>query len=250
MRLAAISIFSMIILDHLHLFFPPGFDYQNMILFRNIIIVLLSMCCFQQTKKTDINIRSIFAVGIIFSITSLIYFVLWWVFDISTLFIFPVSFGAMLTLFLFNAIKNYDYKSDKINDDNVYICFWKPENAKTIFPSLFGAAIGSVAIYAGGHRYSFKWDSDLFKKRQASPRAMEETYIIVDTGVRFSQQIERELKKLNDCHSCIWRIKFLRFKCIYAIRNVLKAIGKEYSPSFLEFIPALYAKKILRLKNG
>lgn len=249
MKFASLTIFLLILLDHLHLKFP-GFEWELMVLFRNIVIVLLCICSFIQTKKTAINIRSIYAVGIIFSITSLIYYILWWIFDINTIFVFPVSFFGCMALFFFTSLKNYKFESDKIIDDNVYLCFWKPENAKTIFPSLVGSAIGSISIYAGGHIYGFEWKSDRFKKRQRLPKTIEKKFVVINTGKKFTQSIEKELKKLNLCHASIGKIKLLRFKCVYAIRNVLNIIGKEFSPSFFEFIPALYVKKILRWKNG
>lgn len=248
MKIAGLSIFLMIVLDHMHLRFPHGFDYHAMILFRNITIVLLSICCFQQTKKTDINIRSIFAVSIVFSITSLFYYILWWIFDINTIFVFPVSLGAILILFFFTALKNYDHESDPINQKTIMICFWRPKNANTIFPSLIGSAIGSISLYFDEYLYSFKWDSDKFMVRKFYHEVIEREFIIIDSRVEPNYFVKTELKKIIDSKAAFMGCKFLRFKCVFVIRKVLAAMGPDFKPRFFEFIPALYALKILRLR--
>lgn len=249
MKLAVIAVFALITLDHAHLCFPESLDFINMVYFRNMVICLYSILAFKLARKRDINARSIFAVGIVFSFVSLGFYTLWWAFDVNTLYVYPVSFWACLVLLCHNAFKHYEYPSDKIIDDHIYICFWMPENAQTIFPSLFGAAIGSVCIYSGGFLYTPEWESDYFKKRSASPGAIEKKYIVFDTGRRPSQMVDRELKKLLSCRASIGGVKLLRFKCVYAIRGVLKAIGVQFSPSLLEFVPAFFAKKILELRN-
>lgn len=239
----------MIVLDHFHLNFPPEFDYHNMVFFRNITIFFLSVCCFQQAKKTNINIRSIFAVGIIFSITSLIYYILWWAFDINTIFVFPVSIGAISILFFFTAFKKYSYESDPINEDTIMLCFWRPQNAKTIFPSLMGASIGSASLYFNGFLYGFKWSSDRFIARKSYPEIIEREFVTIDTGVFPTEEIKKELKKIIGSKASFMGFNFLRIKCVYIIRNVLSVMGRNFKPSFFEFVPALFAIKILRLRD-
>lgn len=226
----------------------------------NYLSIFVSLIyIFKIYNKNDISGKSILAMFIIlFFIDMLLYWPILYnclyIFDstdVLSLSIMYIISQLLITipLLYYVSIKNYSYKSDKLGNDNIYLCLKKANTAKYIFTSIIGAPFGSISVYAKKNLYGFKWSKDNYLKRSASYRAIEETYIVFDTGIKCEDKHIEELEKIIGRPARIEYIQ-LRMKCIYSIKDFLSILGKEYKPKFLEFIPSLYVRKIMGIKNG
>ena len=245
-----IALFATIMLPLAHLGIDNSDTQWHVLSFSDRIIPLLwCIAFFLNTPKKNINVRSLLAVGIVFTFTRLPYYVVWYYYDIKDLWVYPVATILCFILFINNAFKSYSFKSDIISDENIYLCFWKPENAKTIFPSLFGAAIGSVSIYSDRKLYGFQWKSKQYQVKNVSPQAISKKFIVVDTGKKITEEIKTELLNLKGTSANFLGIPVFRFKCIFTIRKVLYLIDKDFKPELYEYIPSIYSNKILGMRH-
>jgi TctA family transporter len=238
------------ILPMIHLPFHSS-DTQWYILTASDRIIAFVWCVsfFILSPKENINLRSLLAVSVIFTGLRVCYYVLWLNSGINDLFVYPMAFVLSCFFFGMTSLKSYNHKSDPISKDNIMLCFWKPKNNITIFHSLVGSAIGSVALYHDGFLYGFRWSNDKYMVRKFYKEDVTRKFITIDTGVQMTDEIESELKKTIGTNANWFGIKFLRFKCVFTIRNVLSILGHQFKPSFFELIPALYAVKIFRWVN-
>lgn len=250
MKFIYLAIFSTMVLPLVHLPIESS-DIQWYVLTASdrVISFLWCVAFFILSPKKNINLRSLIAVSVIFTGLRVLYYALWLNTGVNDLFVYPVAFISSVLFFYWTALKSYDNKSDPISRQNIILCFWKPENNITIFHSLIGAAIGSVAIYHNGFLYGFRWNNDRYMIRKFYEEDIIEKFTTVDTGVQMTDVIASELKKVTGVNAGCFGLKFLRFKCVFTIKKVLSVLGPQFKPSFLEFIPALYALKIFRWRH-
>lgn len=195
-----------------------------------------------------INRRSIIAAAVIWQAFDLIsywpwYFyggkIPWWMLSLLLFLIF----GGLVA---YNYYRVYDMKNDEYDPDNVFILLWRPTKVQSVFYSLIGMPVGSIVICAGGYLWSFKWKRNGFIKRIVRVRAAKKKYVFIDTKKETTPEILEELESLVNKRA---RVAGYRCRCVYIIKNVLSMIGKEYAPHGLEYIPSLYAMKVMKLKN-
>ena len=140
--------------------------------------------------------------------------------------------------------KRYNLTSDPVNTQDIYICLWRPQTAKTMFQSLFGVAVGSVCLYANGYLYGFKWGEQFYQKRETPPHVINRKFIAINTGKKVDIQILYMLNQLIGV-----QVGLFRLRCIYTIRGILRHIDSNLAPRWYNFIPCQYGIKILRWKN-
>lgn len=215
---------------------------------QGLVLALWMFHLIHTVPSHKMNRRSIIAATVIWHVVDLITYWPWyfygntfpwfWISAVMALF-----FGSLVA---YEYLRMYDIESDEFNPDNVYILLWRPTKVKSIFLSLIGMPIGSVAVYADGHIWSFKWNRNGFIKRRFRSRAAVKKYILFDTNKETTNEIIEELQSLVDQRS---HVAGYRCRCVYIIRNVLKKVGKEYTPNGIEYIPSIYAMKVMRLKK-
>lgn len=250
MKFVYLAIISTILLPLIHLPFDSS-DTQWYILTASDRIIAFVWCLsfFVSTPKKNINLRSLLALAVIFTGLRICYYALWLNTGINDLFVYPTAFILSYLFFDLTSLKSYNHKSDPISKDNIMLCFWKPENNIAIFHSLMGAAIGSVAIYHDGFLYGFRWDNDKYMIRKFYEENVIEKFITIDTEIPLTDVIKAELDNVVGVNAGCFGYKFLRFKCVFAIRKILSVLGPQFKPYFFEFIPALYALKIFRWRH-
>lgn len=216
---------------------------------QGMVLALWMFHLIHTVPSHKMNRRSIIAAAMIWQTVDIITYWPWYFYgNIFPWFCYLSAIAALLfgSLVLYEYFRIYDIKSDKFHPDKIYLLLWRPSKVKSIFLSLIGMPVGSVAIYADGHIWSFKWNRNGFTKRPFRPRAAIKKYIFFDTNKEATDEIIEELQSLVDQRA---RVTGYRCRCVYIIRNVLKKLGKEYAPNGIEYIPSIYAMKVMRLKK-
>lgn len=154
-------------------------------------------------------------------------------------------FAAWMYWKTYSLEKRYSMQSDPLNATDVFICLWRPQNARSVAQSLLGLSIGSVCIYSGGKLYGFKRGSCLYHARVTEPYAIDRKFIAVNTGMQVDWRILSMLDSLVGTPAGI-----LRVRCIYVIRHILRHIDPKLTPVWHELIPARYGIKLLRWRHG
>ena len=247
MKSVYLAIILTILLPLIHLPFNNS-DTQWYILTMSDRVIAFVWCVsfFLSTPKKYINLRSLLAVAVIFTGLRICYYALWLNTGVNDLFVYPVAFVLSIFFFCLTLLKSYNYKSDPVSSENITLCFWKPENNTTIFYSLIGAAIGSVALYHDKFLYGFCWSNNRYMIRELHKKTIAKRFITIDTGIKMNGRIRLELKKIIGADARCFDIKFLRLKCVYSIRTVLSILGPQFKPFFFEYVPSLYALKIFK----
>lgn len=210
------------------------------------IWILTAFLCISNKK---INERCLIASVFYFQLTELLFYPYCFFNPEVETFIWPVFMVFMVMSFHKVSSRNYEYASDKILDDNVYLCFWKPKRSKSVFTSLIGAPFGSMNIYVKDSFWGFSWKTGRYHKRFIKNYNVEKQFLIIDTGIPSSKRIIDSLEKLIDEPARIPRLMWIRCRCILILKPLLKELGREFEPNLFEFIPAIYALKLLRWRN-
>ena len=137
------------------------------------------------------------------------------------------------------ARRGYDVKSDPMIPGRIYILIHKPKNTWAVIKALIGFPSDSVSVYAKGQAWSFRRNSGTFSLYSAGP-AILSANIAVDTGVVLSPDIEEMLDNI------VGKQRFPGTKCVWEIRHVLRKIGGKFAPRWCDYIPGVYAAKLLR----
>lgn len=214
-----------------------------------IMILLFSWSILQYIPKNKILEISLFTLIIIYEILEFLFIVSYHLDFISfkqVNFIYP-AFAITSVIFLYKlSTRAYSHESDIINPENICICLWKPGKPVSVFTSLIGSPYAGINIYAGNHIYGFKWSEEGFLKRNISARAVQKSFVIIDTGVKTEKshlifldgRIGRKARKCG-----------VRSRCVEIIEPLLSTLGPKFKPRKFERIPSLYALRILRGKE-
>jgi hypothetical protein len=226
--------------------FMEGADWYVMQFGSSVSMLMLFYIIFSKTPPSKINERSLLALFMYYQtygILSYLPLVL-----NKTYSLYPI-YGLVLIFVIraYNVSKrNYNKHSDPIIKNNIYLCFERPTKTRGVFTSLLGSPFCSVSIYYRGFLYGFKWTLPKYMKRHVSQKNLLDKYLVVDTG-KDNDELNQMLQNMIGQQASFCRT---RIKCVWAIRDFLNALGPEYKPIFIEYLPSLFAKKTIGLKNG
>ena len=159
---------------------------------------------------------------------------------------YPVQLGGVLWLLYKVRKRNYEHTGDKIDASQVCICLWRPTKDASFFHSFFGAPVGSVALYTGHTMWGYRWKEKGFTSHYMSQAVVSSKFIVINTGIPRDSTIESKLESLLGTHARRLRTLWLRANCVLTIKSVLAELGDFYKPRPLEFLPSLYAARILK----
>lgn len=144
-------------------------------------------------------------------------------------------------------------KSDKINDGNVCIIFYKPKKIKQFLFSIFGLSYSSAGLVINRHIYQMRYEAETLQEipfKEGTEEYLREKYLIVDTGFKYKDlkgNWKENLLSQSARQKATWN---LRFNCLRSLRFVLNQIpGYKYHD---EIFPCLYLfrMKVARLVKG
>lgn len=136
----------------------------------------------------------------------------------------------------FQLHKTYNISSDKLNHDNVCLILYKPKRGiNHIIISMFGFPVSSFGVVCG------KWGrfiKETDKLVHQSPDKITGNYIIIDTGVKITPEIQAEFDKTlgASAYNCCG----IRIMCVKTFKNVLSLLGKKWRYRLFDFLPSVY----------
>lgn len=206
---------------------------------KHLIIALMAITLLQASQSKSLIIRSIMALIVIDSFIDIIKFEAWNISDqnINLSYVSPIVFIPWL---IFTIKREYPDKIDDINEENVNILFSKPKTSLDVIKSLLGFPVSSICIVANNYLWSFRRGSGMFEKSKY-PKKWIDNHIIIDTGIKCSNNILCELEKV------LGEDRKPYIKCVWSIRHVLNLLGEKYAiKSWLDYIPGIYFRKIIK----
>lgn len=226
---------------------PLGFEWDMMQFCHSICFLIFLFIIFKKIPKDNMNERSVIALFMYYISYNLLAF--WPLVLNKAASLYPMY--ALIIIFIIRAYvinkRNYNEHSDTITKDNIYLCFEKPMKARGVFTSLLGFPFCSIVIYINYHLYGFKWSKNTYIKRPIHRNAVTKKYIVIDTQIKTTDNFIFILESLIGSKA---RTLFLpRIKCIWIIRKFLKKLGPDFKPNYLEYLPSIYSKKIIGLRN-
>lgn len=223
--------------------------YLNTVALNATIAVWL-WYAFSECDNMDIHKRSILGMAFLWQSMDSIYNVFDWLYPDLMVHTWAWWLIACILWFIYVACRGYDYESDEITPGNVHILLWHPRKDKSVIFSTVGRPFGSVAIYAFDRLWTYRWKEDSFVEYDIEyPGGLEKNYLVIDTGVSENKDIELELMMALGTKARRWQTLWTRNGCVCTIRGALKAMGKEFTPHGIEYIPSFYAKKLIKMKE-
>jgi len=217
--------------------FYPDAEWEFLLGTKYFIIALLVTALFAESKTTILN-KSVLAILTLSVWCDLITYVLWQS-KISNIDLAPLC-ALMFFVWLGMTVKRaYPNHIDSINGDMVCILVKKPSSQLDVIKSLVGFPAASVCIMSGGYVWSFRKHTGKFEKTLASHIYIE-NHLVVNTWTKTTPEIIEELEKV------LGEKRFPYCKCVWSIRKVLSLLGGKYKPKFWDYLPSIYALKIIR----
>lgn len=135
--------------------------------------------------------------------------------------------------------REYDYQGDKVSGGSVFIMLLRPSSVFAVCKALVGFPCASVCLYANGTVWSYRSKSGTFDLYPVDDRWLQK-HIAINTGIHCSDQITEMLDDL------VGQRRWPGTKCIWSIRHVLERLGKTYKPRLFDYLPGIYAMRIIK----
>lgn len=224
----------------------PGMSDMLAWVMVQVSCLLFIILLFRFTPVTEIGLRSLWAIGILYTTGEVL--TDWWIPEKYLSLLIPIEFVIYASLFSWTIHRpSVYYKSDKINEEDIFIVFYKPKGFNEIIKAVIGLPFTSVSLYAGGKWLRFRHNEKGLQL--LSIRPMGKRYFIVNTHEKCSTLFRSMMRDAKGIPARHWTSLYLRCRCVVAIAPLLKMIGSSWEPRAFDFIPGVYAyRKIVR--NG
>lgn len=157
-----------------------------------------------------------------------------------------ILYIIMFLYCFYNVIQTSKLKSDKINQNNVNIIFYKPKTIKQFILSILGLNVSSAGLIISNKLYQMRYEAKTLQELDYTNEYIYTKYIVVDTGFKASELKGDWKHNLLTQKARQRKTLYLRFNCLRSLRFVLNQIKNyEYNG---EILPCFYLKKIY--KNG
>lgn len=210
-------------------------EWHIALLAKTLFVALAFQLLLKETKNKAISFRSLIALFCIFSWVDLVGQLVWEVcaidLAIPTMLIFSVWF-------ILAAKREYCAAGDIVLGDEVFVMFLRPTTNIETCKALIGFPSSSVCIYANGNIWSFREKTGRFDTYQVNDGWLKK-HIAINTKVKCSEQIICQLDRLCGVS------RFPGVKCVWTIREILASLGDKFTPRWYEYIPGLYAMRII-----
>lgn len=141
--------------------------------------------------------------------------------------------------FIHTARRAYDYPGDQVKGGTVFLMLLRPTSVFAVFKALVGFPVSSVCLYANGTVWSYRAKTGAFDLYPVDARWLSR-HIAINTGVHCSDKLTEMLDDL------VGQRRWPGTKCIWSIRHVLARLGKTYKPRLFDYLPGIYAMRIIK----
>lgn len=178
------------------------------------------------------------------------FFIFIFVLEAFANYVFKVNFNEYLLIFdlliafiLYKHWKIRNIKSDRLNNDNVFLIFYK---AKKPLQSWKGALCSS-GLYINGYVYQLRYEHETLQKIKLRNEEYLEKYLVIDTKFKWKDlkgNWEEELLRQK-------RITFYRLWRLNCLRSLMVVLNQIRGFEYFGVLPMVYlSTKVARFKNG
>ena len=147
--------------------------------------------------------------------------------------------GIWTAWFIHTARRDYDHPGDSVKGSNIFIMLLRPTSVFAVCKALVGFPVASVCLYANNTIWSFSVKTGTFDLYPVDARWLSK-HIAINTGVHCSDEITGMLDDL------VGQRRWPGTKCVWVLRHVLARLGKIYKPRLFDYLPGIYAMRILK----
>jgi len=210
-----------------------------------VSMLLLLTVLFRTTSVMHIELRSLWALGILYTTGEVL--TDWWVPEWFIQFLGPLELLFFVLAFSWAVYCPMRQKiGDARSEENVMLVFYRPRTYLEVLKAMLGLPLVSLSIYADGRWLRFrKSKTDL---QLLDIRPSMESYLLIDTGVKVNRTIRIIMDDLKGAPARHWTSLYLRCRCVMSLTPILRLLGPEWEPKGLDFIPGVYAYR--RLSDG
>ena len=203
---------------------------------KYLSLALALNCLLFEIKAKGILYRSVVSLACIWTWVDFAGFCLWRLSSIDMSVWIMVCWSAWL---VWTVKREYDCRGDIVIGSNVFVMLLRPTSVFTVCKALVGFPVSSVCLYANGTVWSYRAKTGTFDLYPVDDRWLQK-HIAINTGVHCSDQITEMLDDL------VGQRRWPGTKCIWSIRHVLARLGKTYKPRLCDYLPGIYAMRIIK----
>lgn len=203
---------------------------------KYLSVAVITQALMFAEKDKPLLYRSLIAV---FCITAWVDFAGQLVWDVFTFDSALPVFLLFLIWLVYTARRAYIVQGDMVLGDTVFIMLLRPTTVFAVCKALVGFPCASVCLYTNGTVWSFRAKTSTFDRYRVDERWLSK-HIAINTGTNCSEQIIEMLADL------VGERRWPGTKCVWAIRHVLARIGKTYKPRLFDYLPGIYAMRIIK----
>jgi len=221
----------------------PSVSWQISLGAKYLTVAILMQALWSASEKESLLLRTAITLLCCAVWVDLFAYIAWIVSDTRIDESLPiyVSFSAAMVYML---MRNYDVSGEEVNPHKITILLLKPNSLAEFSKAFFGTPISSICILADGYVWSFRSKSGVFEKTEYSQR-WRDKHVAVNTRVEINETILQKLDGL------VGKRRGAGIKCVFVLRTVLKEIGGKYAiKSWFDYIPGIYAARIINKKGG
>lgn len=213
-------------------------NWEIILLSQYNIIAILFTYILNLLRNDRLLIRSLFALLALDSWCDVIKFGLWqfsdYAIDLSLL-----GLICFIAWFIFVLCRQYPYRLDLVNLENVNILILKPKTSFDVLKGLIGLPTASICLLVHGDIWGFRRKLGIFDVMEYH-QEWTKSHLVIDTKIRCNSEIANLLVNL------LGKKRFPCIRCVWIIRHVLNAIGGKYAiKSWFDYIPGLYFMRII-----
>lgn len=203
---------------------------------KHLSLALALNCLLFEIRVKDLLYRSVVALACIWTWIDFAEHCLWQFSGVDSS---MIILGLWSSWLIYSVKREYKYHGDTVRGGNIFIMLLRPTSAFMVCKALVGFPVASVCLYANGTVWSYRSKTGTFYLYPVDGRWLSR-HIAIDTEIYCSEQIVEMLDNL------VGQKRWPGTKCIWAIRHVLKKIGGKFAPRWCDYIPGIYAAKLLR----
>lgn len=210
-----------------------------------IYTIIFSYIAYKKTNQNEYILKNICFIYLVGSLITLIFYL----FNIY-LNIYTCIISILFIKFVYNTLRCYNLKSDKLNKKHLFIAFYKSKSLDMSIKSI-GNGLASICFLFcqenNYYFYQFRLGKEYMQKIPLDKNKMDEylkKYVLINTKYEVknleSNFEEIILKRRRKTLKGLWRLN-----CLLSMKETLNKI-KGFEVRFYEFLPCIY---INRIKN-
>jgi len=147
---------------------------------------------------------------------------------------------------IYQALKRYNFKSDRYNSKYVYLAFYKPQNLKQYIISLFGSPFAGMASIIKGKVYKLDKGKGVIAAHELDLTHIKKHYVLIRTDCT-NNKTGKAVSGLKQSTAYNTELLNMRLNCVKSQKPLLDILGYRYKlKGFLSFLPGIFFKTVYK----